>query len=155
MFYLFRTYVAANALCCKYFMSRRGKGHRQRWSDTAVPACVREAKRARQQARGTKLLWDIVPRYPVRKEEDLVRLGLLCCNRLGILPLDYIERQHRCTTHHHINNLTQKASRHTGLRYYAYCGLINCHLFAFTAEFSVRQSPLTIVPGNPVMSCRS
>jgi hypothetical protein len=43
MFHLFQTYVAANASCCKYFISRRGK-----WAHaevvpvgTTVPMCVR------------------------------------------------------------------------------------------------------------------
>jgi hypothetical protein len=56
-FYLFWTYVIANVLCCKCLMSRHGKGVQAKVvpSGKAVPACVREAKRARQQARSTKL----------------------------------------------------------------------------------------------------
>jgi hypothetical protein len=66
VFYLFQTYIATNALCCKCFMSRRGKRAQAKVvpSGAAVLACAREAKRARstklyswvwQQTRSTKL----------------------------------------------------------------------------------------------------
>jgi hypothetical protein len=42
MFHLFRTYIAANVLCCKCFISRCGKGAQAKVlpSGAVVPACA-------------------------------------------------------------------------------------------------------------------
>jgi hypothetical protein len=74
----------------------------------------------------------------------------LCRWYLGLYPL------HPCT-HNHTNQSNAKATHHTrrNVRYYTHRGLnwYKSSSLAFTAEFSVRWSPPTIISGNPMTSC--